>query len=108
MTTSAPTAQACSVCQTTLDPNGTCPRCRAPEDWADQSEAVDFVLRRLKDWQQGGQLTDRQLQALIEHYDKRKETMTKASAAKQLFASDPTFSRRDECWSCKEYLYRNS
>ena len=26
----------------------------------------------------------------------------------QVFVSDATFPRRDECWSCKEYLYKNS
>jgi hypothetical protein len=108
MRSSPPPLQSCSVCQATLDPNGTCPRCRAPGDWTDQIEAVDFVLRRLGEWHQKGQLTDRQQQAFAGIYEKRMQTMSAASSAKQTFQPEATFSRRDECWSCKEYLYTNS
>ena len=71
-------------------------------------EAIDFVVRRLKDWHQQGHLTDRQLQTLSELYDVRRARMATASSAGQLLQPDATFSRRDECWSCAEYLYSNS
>jgi hypothetical protein len=108
MNAGPPPLPACSHCQTTLDPNGSCPRCRAPEDWQDQIEAIDFVVRRLKAWQQDGQLTDRQFQALADAYEKRKQAMAFAASAQQIFARDATFPPRDECWSCKNYLYKNS
>lgn len=107
MNTSPPPLPSCSTCQTTLDPNGTCPRCRAPEDWNDQIEAIDFVLRRLRDWQQNGQLTDRQLNAFTDLYEKRKQEMQSAVNAR-LFQPAPGFPPRDECWSCAQYLYKSS
>ena len=100
MSTAPPPLPTCSVCQATLDPNGTCPRCRAPEDWNDQIEAIDFVLRRLKEWHASGQLTDRQMQTFVDDYEKRKQAMSAAAGAKETFVPDATFSRRDECWSC--------
>ena len=108
MSTAPPPLSTCSVCQTTLDPNGTCPRCRAPEDWNDQIGAVDFVLRRLQDWNKSGQLTDRQLQSLTDLFEQRKKAMQDAASAKQPFKREDTFPAADECWSCKEYLYTNS
>ncbi len=108
MAVAPPPLPTCSVCQKVLDPNGTCPRCRAPEDWNDQIEALDFVVRRLKDWNQAGHLTDRQFQTLADSYQKRRDMMMGASSGGQTFQADATFARRDECWSCKEYLYRNS
>lgn len=98
----------CTQCQTVLDPNGTCPRCRAPEDWNDQAEAIDFVLRRLREWQQAGQLTDRQLQSLSDEYARRRQACEASSAAHEFFEPDATFARRDECWSCREYLYTSA
>jgi hypothetical protein len=94
----------CSVCQNVLAPNGTCSRCRAPEDWGDQVEALDFVVGRLKEWQKKGNLNDRQLQALTDAYAKRRQTMTATSSAGQSFQPDATFVRGDECWSCKEHM----
>jgi hypothetical protein len=108
MNAAPPPLQRCSVCQTVLDPNGTCPRCRAPEDWGDQIEAVDFVLRRLTEWHTNRQLTDKQLQSFADLYNKRKQSMSFAAVNKQAFEPDATYARRDECWSCKEYLYTNA
>lgn len=108
MNAAPPPLPTCSACQSALDPNGSCPRCRAPEDWADQIEAIDFVVRRLRDWQQNGELSDRQLQSLTEHYDKRRQEMQTASAARECFRPEPTFAARDHCWSCDTYLYTNS
>ncbi len=103
--TPTPALATCPTCQTVLDANRTCPRCRAPEEWNDQIEAVDFVVRRLIDWHKAGQLTDRQLQVLSDQYAKRREAMAAAASAGQLFERDPSFPRRDDCWSCTEYLY---
>ncbi len=108
MKTAPPALPTCITCQTALDPNGTCPRCRAPEDWNDQVEALDFVLRRLREWHSLSKLTDRQIQTCNENHEKRRQAMVAAGAAHQTFRCDDTFSRRDECWSCKEYLYTNS
>lgn len=108
MSTAEPFAPVCSVCQTPLDPNGTCPLCRAPDEWNDQIEAADFIVRRLREWHQDGRMTDRQLEMLTAHYETRKQAMAQSAAAKQLFTSDPTFPRRDECWSCQKYLYQSS
>jgi hypothetical protein len=108
MNATPPPLPTCSVCQWILDPNGTCPRCRAPEDWNDQIEANDFIVRRLNDWRQAGQLTDRQLQTLADIYARRREAMLAAGNARQPFHADATFSRRDECWSCKQYLAKKS
>ncbi len=108
MNASPPPLPKCSVCQTTLDPNGTCPRCRAPEDWQDQIDALDFVVRRLKAWRDDGRLTERQFQALTDDYQKRRQAMTAAASAQQVFVRDKTFPPRDECWSCRGYLHDNS
>ncbi len=107
MNAAPPPLPACSICQTTLDPNRTCPRCRAPEDWHDQMEAVDFVVRRLKA-RDDGQLTDRQFQTLGDAYEKRKQAMASSASTQQVFARDKTFPPRDACWSCNSYLYKNS
>jgi hypothetical protein len=108
MNAAPPPLPGCSVCQTVLDPNRTCPRCRAPEDWKDQIEAIDFVMRRFKEWNKAGQISDKQLQGLTERIDKRRRAMEAAAGSGQLFQRDPTFPPRDECWSCKEYLAHNS
>src|SRR5687767_1113119 len=101
-------ASTCPVCHTSLDANGTCPRCRAPEDWNDQIEAVDFILRRFRDWFQDGQLSEKQLNALLAHYEKRKADMQAARDGTQPFVNDPAFPARDYCWSCEHYLYKSS
>jgi hypothetical protein len=108
MPPSSPPLLTCSVCQTTLDPNGTCPRCRAPEDWNDQIEALDFVLRRLEEWHEKGHLKKTQIEAFAAMYEKRRQVMTTASGSRQTFQADATFPRRDVCWNCREYLYTNS
>jgi hypothetical protein len=108
MSTAAPALPTCPVCQAVLDPNKTCPRCRASEDWNDQIDALDFVVRRLKDWHQAGKMTDRQLQLFGDIYARRREAMTGANGNKELFQPDPTYPRRDECWSCKRYLLKTS
>ncbi len=105
MTVTLPT---CSVCQTALDGNGTCARCRAPADWGEQVEAIDFVQRRLDDWQRAGRITDRQLGSLADHYTRRRQEIQSAIDAKQVYQAAPGFSRNDECWSCQSYLYQNS
>src|SRR5260370_4781336 len=108
MPPSPPPLLTCSVCQTTLDPNGTCPSCRAPEDWNDQIEALDFVLRRLEEWHEKGHLKKTQIEAFAAMYEKRRQVMTTASGSRQTFQADATFPRRDVCWSCREYLCTNS
>jgi hypothetical protein len=108
MSTSPPPLPTCSNCQTTLDPNGSCPRCRAPQDWNDHIEAVDFVVRRLRDWHQQGKITDRQLEALADIYAKRRLAMEHSATDRQIFQAEPTYTRRDTCWSCAEYLYTNA
>ena len=108
MNAAPPPLPSCPVCQTSLGPNGTCPRCRASEDWKDQIEGIDFVLRRFKDWNKCGQLSDNQLQMLTDRYEKRRQAMEAAAGTGQPFQRAPAFSPRDECWSCQEYLATNS
>jgi hypothetical protein len=108
MTVAPPLLPTCPTCQTALDANGTCPRCRAPEDWNDQIDGLDFVVRRLIDWHKGGQLTDRQMQTLSDHYAKRREALAAAASTGQVCERDAKFPPRDECWSCGGYLYTNT
>lgn len=107
MSTAPPALSTCSVCQTTLDPNGACPRCRAPEDWSDYADALDFVLRRLREWHQAGRITDRQVQALGDQIEQRKQTAQTAANAHEVFHGPEGFPRADECWSCSTYLYKS-
>ncbi len=108
MSVAPPALPICSRCQATLDPNGSCPSCRAPEDWADQIEAIDFVLRRLGDWQQEGQASDPRLQKLTALYAQKRTDLQSALSAHGPFVREPTFPARDECWSCAQYLYKKS
>ena len=107
MSSAPPALPTCSVCQTALDPNGTCPSCRAPEDWNDQIEGLDFIIRRLQEWHKDGRLADRQHKSFTEVLVRRREDMQRAAAAKLAFQADSTFPHRDECWSCNHYLYKS-
>jgi hypothetical protein len=102
MQTVPPALTACPACGTATEGNGACPRCQAADLWADQVQAVDFVLRRLEDWHKGGSITTRQYQTLSDIYNRRRDAMVAASQSGQAFRPEPNLPARDVCWSCKE------
>ena len=90
MQTAPPPIHACPVCGTPMEHNGVCPRCRGVEDWSEQIQAVDYVVRRLQDWHALGSLTSRQMQQLTESYARRRQEMVQAQQDGKVAAAATT------------------
>src|SRR5437660_137526 len=102
MQTVPPPLAACPACGTPMDPAGACPRCAASVDAQEQTEAIDFALRRLEGWYKDGQLTEQQYQALSAAYTRERQLAADAMQTGRPITPTANLPPRDRCWSCKE------
>src|SRR3954468_18992621 len=102
MSTSPPPILRCPACGTATDREGPCPACQAAGR-SEPFDALDFVARRLEEWYNAGQLTDRQLRRIGEMYAARRQGVTERAGAGKAAGLD-NLPSGDRCWSCKEPL----
>jgi hypothetical protein len=67
---------------------------------SDLMQAIDFVLRQLKDWQANGTITSGQYTRLKDRYERQRQSLEEAQRTGQKVADDPDLPPTDECWSC--------
>jgi hypothetical protein len=66
----------------------------------DLTQALDFVLRQLRDWQLKGTITAAQYARLKDNYERRRQGLEEAQRKGQKVADDPDLPPAEECWSC--------
>jgi hypothetical protein len=66
----------------------------------DLTQALDFVLRQLRDWQLKGTITAAQYARLKDNYEHRRQGLEEAQRKGQKVADDPDLPPAEECWSC--------